>query len=131
MPEAQKATVEEIAQYLAKHPKELYAAFRATIDDYHQADWKLKTILWRGSFRISLSSVVSLIHLDTSGPSRSGKTSVTVKFLEFIPQANKEILFSTSPQALWHMTYKDGKLDPTYYANKVLVLLDTPEGALQ
>lgn|GEM_PF-5955620 len=131
VPEEQKATVEEIAQYLAKHPKELYAAFRATIDDYHQADWKLKTILWRGSFRISLSSVVSLIHLDTSGPSRSGKTSVTVKFLEFIPQANKEILFSTSPQALWHMTYKDGKLDPTYYANKVLVLLDTPEGALQ
>ncbi len=130
VPEAQKATVEEMAQHLAKHPKELYAAFRATIDDYHQADWKLKTILWRGSFRISLSSVVSLIHLDTSGPSRSGKTSVTVKFLEFIPETNKEILFSTSAQALWHMTVSEGKLDKTYYANKVIVLLDTPEGAL-
>jgi hypothetical protein len=130
VPKEQKVTVEEIAQCLAKHPKELYAAYRTTIDDYHQADWKLKTILWRGSFRISLSSVVSLIHLDTSGPSRSGKTSVTVKFLEFIPRANKEILFSTSAQALWHMTVTDGKLDPTYYANKILVLLDTPEGAL-
>jgi hypothetical protein len=126
----QKATVEEIAQHLAKHPKKLYAAFSATIDDYHQADWKLKTVLWRGSFRVSLPSVVSLIHLDMSGPSRSGKTSVTVKFLDFIPAANKEILFSTSAQALWHMTVKDGKLDPLYYANKILVLLDTPEGAL-
>ena len=130
VPNEQKTTVEEMARYLAKHPKALYAAYRATIDDYHQADWKLKTILWRGSFRISLSWVVSLIHLDTSGPSRSGKTSVTVKFLEFIPGANKEILFSTSAQALWHMTVTDGKLDPTYYANKILVLLDTPEGAL-
>ena len=131
VPKEQKTTVEEMAQYLAKHPKEMYVEwYRATIDDYHQADWKLKTILWRGSFCTSFSWVVSLIHLDTSGPSRSGKTSVTVKFLEFIPEANKEILFSTSPQALWHMTVKDGKLDPTYYANKILVLLDTPEGAL-
>jgi hypothetical protein len=130
VPKEQKVTVEETAQYLTRHPKELYAAYSTTIDDYHQADWKLKTILWRGSFRISLSSVASLIHLDTSGPSRSGKTSVTVKFLEFIPDANKEILFSTSAQALWHMTVTDGKLDPTYYANKMLVLLDTPEGAL-
>ena len=130
VPKEQKTTVEEMAQYLAKQPKELYVVYRATIDDYHQADWKLKTILWRGSFRISFSWVVSLIHLDTSGPSRSGKTSVIVKFLEFIPNANKEVLFSTSAQALWHMTVKDGKLDPTYYANKILVLLDTPEGAL-
>ncbi|MGZ4925820.1 MAG: bifunctional DNA primase/polymerase, partial [Halobacteriota archaeon] len=104
VPQEQKITIDEMAEYLTRHPKALYAAYRATIDDYHQADWKLKTIQWRGSFRISLSSVVSLIHLDTSGPSRSGKTSVTIKFLEFIPDANKEILFSTSAQALWHMT---------------------------
>lgn len=130
VPEKQKVTVEAMAQHLAEHPEELYAVYRATIDDYHHGDSKLKTILWRASFRISFSWVVSLIHLDASGPTRSGKTSITVKFLSFIPDENFEMLFSASPQALWHLTVKDGKCDPTYYAGKILVILDTPEGAL-
>ncbi|MGZ4849308.1 MAG: hypothetical protein ACXV2D_07465, partial [Halobacteriota archaeon] len=122
-PKSELFEYEELAQWLVRHPKEMGALYLTTFDDYHEGDNKLKPLYWRSSYRISVRSVYSLFHHDTTGESRTGKTDFVVCFVQFLPSQIYELFHSVSKQVLWHKTHEN----PEYFAEKIFVILEAPE----
>ncbi|MFZ0012213.1 MAG: bifunctional DNA primase/polymerase [Halobacteriota archaeon] len=157
IPETYHQSVEDRAQWLIRHPKQLIAYYRSVIDDYHQGEWALKTTMFRQVHRIAYHSTTTLLHSDMTGPSRGGKTSLMLRFLTLLPAERKVVITTATPKAIWYKTLqwtdtlkpqvdkKTGedetdergnvlmkkvrvkKSDPTFYAGKVIVILELSE----
>jgi hypothetical protein len=156
-PQEKRQLVDDLAQWLIRHPKHLISYYRSVIDDYHQGEWALKTTMWRQVHRIAYHSTTALLHSDMTGPSRGGKTSLMLRFLALLPPERKEVLTSATPKAIWYMTVRSvekqvprldnetGEVktddqgnvllqtirikesDPTFYAGKVIAILELSE----
>ncbi|MGZ4916453.1 MAG: bifunctional DNA primase/polymerase, partial [Halobacteriota archaeon] len=137
--------VEDAADALLKNEGLLLAAYRQTIDEYHYGEWALKTLLFRASHRIAFHSNASLVHVDMTGPSRGGKTTLVERHLAFIPHGHKIVFVTTSPKAAWYQTleWKEKEIakrdkhgneiteiihyqqsNPEYYAGKLIVFFE-------
>jgi hypothetical protein len=157
IPHEQRHSVDNLAEWLTNHPKHLIAYYRSVIDEYHQGEWALKTTMWRQVHRIAFHSTTTLLHSDMTGPSRSGKTSLMLRFLTLLPPERKEVLTSATPKAIWYKTLrpaerevplvdqKTGRTkkdeqgntltrtihvmesDPTFYVGKVIAILELSE----
>jgi len=157
IPQEQRQSVEDLAQWLIRHPKNLIAYYRSVIDDYHLGEWALKTTMWRQVHRIAYHSAMTLLHSDMTGPSRGGKTSLMLRFLTLLPPERKEVVTTATPKAIWYKTRrtiekevpiidpKTGETktdelgnpltkktnsmesDPSFYAGKVIVILELSE----
>ena len=156
-PQEKRQFVDDLGQWLIRHPKHLIAYYRSVIDDYHQGECALKTTMWRQVHRIAYHSTTALLHSDMTGPSRGGKTSLMLRFLSLLPPERKEVLTSATPKAIWYKTLRTiekqvlrldnekGEVktdehgnalkqtipvkesDPTFYAGKVIAILELSE----
>lgn len=157
IPQENRHSVEELAQWLMRHPKHLIAYYRSVMDEYHQGEWMLKTTMWRQVHRIAYHSKTALLHSDMTGPSRGGKTSLMLRFMKLLPPDRKEVLTTVTPMAIWYKTLRsvekltpqvnrqtgevktdehgnvlmrttlDRESDSTFYVGKVIAILELSE----
>jgi hypothetical protein len=106
IPKERRDSIDSLAQWLIMHPRQAIAFYRWLMDDYHQGEHDLKTSMWREIQRVAFHSTTALLHSDMTAPSRMGKTSLMLKFVQMLPPGHKEVLTSLSPKAIWYKTLR-------------------------
>ncbi|MGZ4925500.1 MAG: hypothetical protein ACXVIR_10185 [Halobacteriota archaeon] len=114
---------------------------RSVLDEYHEGEYALKTLLLRGPvLRCRFHSLSALLHLDITGPSRGGKDSLISRLVALLPGGMVEHYASTSAKAPYYQTlvpvYDDEKRpdkvtsyesDPSFYRGKLVIISEVAD----
>lgn len=128
---------------LLRSPNAVIQLARSVLDEYHEGEYALKTLLLRGPvMRCKFHSLSALLHLDITGHSRGGKDSLISRLVALLPESMVFHFASTSAKAPYYLTLEpvcDDEKNPSkvtsyesdarFYEGKLVIISEVADAA--